>query len=53
MVSALVNLLSGADGEIAVIGDGRNDIAMFSAVRFSIAMGNAERRGQSKCRAGH
>jgi Cof subfamily protein (haloacid dehalogenase superfamily) len=41
VVEALSRLLSVPAGSIATIGDGRNDVAMFRAAGFSIAMGNA------------
>jgi hydroxymethylpyrimidine pyrophosphatase-like HAD family hydrolase len=40
-LSALATLLSIPPGEIAVIGDGGNDVAMFERSGLSIAMGNA------------
>jgi Cof subfamily protein (haloacid dehalogenase superfamily) len=38
---ALAKLMAVSTAEIAVIGDGRNDMAMFAASGLSIAMGNA------------
>jgi Cof subfamily protein (haloacid dehalogenase superfamily) len=43
---AIADLLSVPPSDIAVIGDGGNDIAMFQQAGFSIAMGNAEARVQ-------
>jgi Cof subfamily protein (haloacid dehalogenase superfamily) len=40
-LSILATLLSIPPAEIAVIGDGRNDVAMFARSGLSIAMGNA------------
>ena len=40
-LTELANLLAIPPREIAVIGDGGNDIAMFERSGFSIAMGNA------------
>jgi Cof subfamily protein (haloacid dehalogenase superfamily) len=40
-LSELARLLAVPLAEIAVIGDGRNDVAMFARSGFSIAMGNA------------
>jgi Cof subfamily protein (haloacid dehalogenase superfamily) len=40
-LSALATLLAVAPAEIAVIGDGDNDVAMFERSGLSIAMGNA------------
>jgi Cof subfamily protein (haloacid dehalogenase superfamily) len=40
-LSALAKSLAVSTDEIAVIGDGRNDIAMFVRSGFSVAMGNA------------
>ena len=37
-------------GEIAVIGDGLNDVAMFAQCPFSIAMGNASDEVKAKAR---
>jgi Cof subfamily protein (haloacid dehalogenase superfamily) len=42
----IAELLSVRPCDIAVIGDGGNDIAMFEQAGFSIAMGNAEARVQ-------
>jgi hydroxymethylpyrimidine pyrophosphatase-like HAD family hydrolase len=36
--------------EVAVIGDGCNDIAMFAQCPFSIAMGNASEEVKAKAR---
>jgi len=41
---AIADLLSVSPAEIAVIGDGGNDVAMFEQAGFSIAMGNAAAR---------
>lgn len=41
VVHALSRLLSVPRQRVAVIGDGRNDVAMFRAAGFAIAMGNA------------
>jgi Cof subfamily protein (haloacid dehalogenase superfamily) len=43
---ALAGLLSVPPSEIAVIGDGGNDVAMFAQAGLSIAMGNADARVQ-------
>jgi Cof subfamily protein (haloacid dehalogenase superfamily) len=40
-LSALAHALDVSIDEVAVIGDGRNDIAMFARSGFSVAMGNA------------
>jgi Cof subfamily protein (haloacid dehalogenase superfamily) len=40
-LKAIADLLSVQPGEIAVIGDGGNDVAMFQQAGLSIAMGNA------------
>jgi len=40
-LTALAKLMAVSTAEIAVIGDGRNDMAMFAAGGLSIAMGNA------------
>lgn len=40
-IMALTRLMAVSLAEIAVLGDGRNDIAMFAVSGFSIAMGNA------------
>jgi hydroxymethylpyrimidine pyrophosphatase-like HAD family hydrolase len=40
-LSALATLLAVPPSEIAVIGDGSNDVAMFERSGFSVAMGNA------------
>jgi Cof subfamily protein (haloacid dehalogenase superfamily) len=40
-LTALAKLMAVSTAEIAVIGDGRNDMAMFAASGLSIAMGNA------------
>jgi hydroxymethylpyrimidine pyrophosphatase-like HAD family hydrolase len=37
--------------EVAVIGDGCNDIAMFAQCPFSIAMGNASEEVKAKARS--
>jgi Cof subfamily protein (haloacid dehalogenase superfamily) len=44
----LARLLAVSPSEIAVIGDGRNDIMMFAASGLSIAMGNASVEVKSK-----
>jgi Cof subfamily protein (haloacid dehalogenase superfamily) len=44
---AIADLLSIRPSEIAVIGDGGNDVAMFEQAGFSIAMGNADAKVQS------
>ena len=46
-VTALAKLLNVPVEEIAVIGDGENDIAMFKQAGFSIAMGNASEEVRS------
>jgi len=40
-LTALAKLMAVSTAEIAAIGDGRNDMPMFAASGFSIAMGNA------------
>jgi hypothetical protein len=47
-LSALANALNASTDEIAVIGDGRNDIAMFIRSGFSVAMGNASAEVKAK-----
>lgn len=41
-VRAIARRLGAPLNQVAVIGDGANDVAMFAAAGFSIAMGNAE-----------
>jgi Cof subfamily protein (haloacid dehalogenase superfamily) len=47
VVASLSRILSVPTAAIASIGDGNNDVAMFSASAFSIAMGNASPTVQS------
>jgi Cof subfamily protein (haloacid dehalogenase superfamily) len=49
-VGTLARLMGVPLEEVAVIGDGRNDIAMFAQSSFSIAMGNASDEVKSKAR---
>jgi hydroxymethylpyrimidine pyrophosphatase-like HAD family hydrolase len=49
-VVTLARLLGVPLSEVAVIGDGRNDVAMFARSDFSIAMGNASPEVQGKAR---
>jgi Cof subfamily protein (haloacid dehalogenase superfamily) len=49
-VRTLARLMGLPPGEIAVIGDGKNDVAMFAESPFSIAMGNASADVQQKAR---
>ncbi len=49
-VVALAKLLAIPMAEIAVIGDGGNDVAMFARSGFSIAMGNASAEVQKQAR---
>lgn len=49
-VHTLARLMGVPVDEVAVIGDGRNDIAMFAQCPFSIAMGNASDEVKAKAR---
>ncbi|SKA30382.1 hypothetical protein SAMN02745126_04957 [Enhydrobacter aerosaccus] len=49
-VRRLARLMGVPLEEVAVIGDGRNDIAMFAQCPFSIAMGNASDEVKAKAR---
>ena len=50
-LSAIAKLLAVPLAEIAVIGDGRNDVAMFKRSGLSIAMGNASDAVKSRASA--
>ncbi len=49
-VATLARLMGVPLGEVAVIGDGKNDVAMFAKSDFSIAMGNASADVRAKAR---
>ncbi|MBS0223145.1 MAG: HAD family phosphatase [Proteobacteria bacterium] len=49
-VHTLAKLMGVPLGEVAVIGDGLNDVAMFAQCPFSIAMGNASDEVKAKAR---
>jgi Cof subfamily protein (haloacid dehalogenase superfamily) len=49
-LSSLADVLEMSTDEVAVIGDGRNDIAMFVRSGFSVAMGNASAEVKTNAR---
>jgi hydroxymethylpyrimidine pyrophosphatase-like HAD family hydrolase len=49
-VGVFAKLLGVPPDEVAVIGDGKNDVAMFEKSSFSIAMGNASAEVQRQAR---